>query len=91
MSGATGERLAAAGVLAALVDGEGRMVAANGLFTERALASPTAQKTAPLFADLIETSTEGAVRLLAEGPDGRPLRLVSIPLDPAARPAPRPC
>jgi len=84
VSGATGERLSAAGVLAALVDGKGRLVAANGLFTERALASPAAHKEAPLLADLIETSAEGAVRLLAEGPEGPPLRLVSIPLEPAA-------
>jgi two-component system cell cycle sensor histidine kinase/response regulator CckA len=82
VSGAIGERLAAAGVLAALMDGEGRLAAANGLFTERALANPVAPNQVPLFADLIETSAEGAVRLLAEGPEGRPLRLVSIPLEP---------
>jgi two-component system cell cycle sensor histidine kinase/response regulator CckA len=83
VSGATGERLTAAGVLAALIDGEGRLVAANGLFTERALAGLEAYKEAPLFAELIETSAEGAVRLLAEGQEGRPLRLVSIPLEPS--------
>ena len=83
VSGATGERLAAAGVLAALVDGNGRLVAANGLFTERALAGPVAQSEVPPFSDLIETSAEGAVRLMAEGPEGRPLRMVTIPLEPA--------
>jgi two-component system cell cycle sensor histidine kinase/response regulator CckA len=83
VSGATGERLAAAGVLAALIDGEGRLVAANGLFTERALEGLEAHKEVPLFAELIETSAEGAVRLLAEGQEGRPLRLVSVPLEPA--------
>ena len=84
VSGATGERLAAAGVLAVLVDGKGRLVAANGLFTERALSATAVQGKAPLFSDLVETSAEGAVRLLAEGPDGRPLRMVSIPLEPGA-------
>jgi two-component system cell cycle sensor histidine kinase/response regulator CckA len=83
VSGLTGERLAAAGVLAALVDGDGRLVAANGLFTERALADPMGLSEAPQFTDLIETSAEGAVRLVAEGPEGRSLRLISIPLEPA--------
>ncbi len=83
VSGATGERLAAAGVLAALVDGNGRLIAANGLFTERALAGPLSSNEVPSFPDVVETSSEGAVRLVAEGPEGRPLRLVSIPLEPA--------
>ena len=84
VSGATGEHLGAAGVMAVLVDGAGRLVAANGLFAERALASTSTQGKAPLFSDLIETSAEGAVRLLTEGSDGRPLRLISIPLDPSS-------
>jgi two-component system cell cycle sensor histidine kinase/response regulator CckA len=83
VSGATGERLAAAGVLAALVDGNGRLIAANGLFTDRALAGPLLPNEIPSFPDVVETSSEGAVRLVAEGPEGRPLRLVSIPLEPA--------
>ena len=82
LSGATGERLAAAGVMAVLVDAKGRMLAANTLFGERALGGNAPQGKAPLFADLIETSTEGAVRLLTEGSDGRPLRMISIPLEP---------
>jgi len=84
VSGATGERLAAAGVMAVLVDGKGRLLAANGLFGERALSGSAIQGKAPLFADLIETSAEGAVRLLTEGSDGRPLRMISIPLEPGA-------
>jgi two-component system, cell cycle sensor histidine kinase and response regulator CckA len=84
VSGATGERLAAAGVMAVLVDGKGRLVAANGLFSERALAGAAAPAKPPLFADLVETSAEGAVRLLTEGSDGRPLRMISVPLDGAS-------
>jgi two-component system cell cycle sensor histidine kinase/response regulator CckA len=88
VSGATGERLGAAGVLAALVDKDGRLMAANGLFTERALGGLANAEQGPKFDDLIETSTEGALRLVAEGPDGRPLRLVTIPLDPAGEGGP---
>ncbi|MCA1653308.1 MAG: hypothetical protein LC656_03765, partial [Sphingomonadales bacterium] len=40
IAGETGERLAEAGVLAALVDGEGRLRAANKLFANRALIDP---------------------------------------------------
>src|SRR5687767_5314845 len=82
VSGATGERLAAAGVLAALVDGKGRLVAANGLFTERALPGRVASAEVPRLAELIETSAEGAVRLIAEGPDARPLRMINISIEP---------
>jgi two-component system cell cycle sensor histidine kinase/response regulator CckA len=81
VSGATGERLAAAGVMAVLIDAKGRLVATNGLFSERALSANSSKGKAPLFSDLIETSTEGAVRLLTEGSDGRPLRMISIPLE----------
>jgi two-component system, cell cycle sensor histidine kinase and response regulator CckA len=84
VSGNTGERLSAAGVMAVLVDGKGRLLAANGLFSERALSSTMVQGKAPLFADLIETSAEGAVRLLTEGSDGRPLRMISVPLEPGS-------
>jgi two-component system cell cycle sensor histidine kinase/response regulator CckA len=84
VSGATGERLTAAGVMAALVDKDGQLVAANGLFTERALGNLGAKERVPAFADLVETSAEGPVRLVAEGPDARPIRLISIPVDPAA-------
>jgi len=83
VSGTTGERLSAAGILAVLVDGEGRLVAANGLFSERAFSTPAVADKPPMFSELIETSDEGALRLVAEGPDAQPLRLVSIPLDPA--------
>jgi two-component system cell cycle sensor histidine kinase/response regulator CckA len=84
ISGPAGEQLAAAGVMAVLVDGKGRLVAANGLFSDRALAGTALQGKPPIFADLIETSGEGAVRLLTEGSDGRPLRLVSVPLEPGS-------
>ena len=84
MSGAMGERLANSDVLGVLIDSEGRLAAANRLFTDRAFAGKIPTDRPPLFADLIETSEEGALRLLAEGPDARPLRLVSVPIDPVS-------
>ncbi|HEY0627840.1 MAG TPA: response regulator [Sphingomicrobium sp.] len=81
VAGPTGERLAAAGVMAALVDAEGRLVAANAPFSDRAIGGSVSAKQPPLFGELVEPHSEGSVRLLAEGPEARPLRLVSIPID----------
>ena len=81
IAGQTGERLAAAGVLAVLVDAEGRLVAANAPFSERALGGSVSAKRPPLFAELVEGSGEGSVKLLAEGQDARPLRIVTVPIE----------
>jgi two-component system, cell cycle sensor histidine kinase and response regulator CckA len=81
IAGQTGERLAAAGVMAVLVDADGRLVAANAPFSDRALEGTVSTKRPPLFADLIEATAEGSVRLVAEGAESRPLRIVSVPID----------
>ncbi|HEU0310773.1 MAG TPA: response regulator, partial [Sphingomicrobium sp.] len=81
IAGQTGGRLAAAGVLAVLVDGDGRLVAANSLFSDRALGGAVSAKRPPRFAELVEPAGDSSVRLTAEGPDARPMRLVTIPVD----------
>jgi two-component system cell cycle sensor histidine kinase/response regulator CckA len=81
IAGQTGERLAVAGVLAVLVDGDGRLVAANAPFSERALGGTASAKRPPLFAELVETDDGGSVKLIAEGPDARPMRVVSVPIE----------
>jgi len=81
MSGITGERLSSAGVLAVVVDGEGRLAAANGLFTARAFTTPVVAEKPPLFVDLVESTEEGALRLVAEEPEAGPLRLVTVPFE----------
>jgi two-component system cell cycle sensor histidine kinase/response regulator CckA len=80
LSGATGERLGAAGILAALVDGDGVLIAGNRLFRERALgdAKPGAER----FTNLVDISDDGHVRLTAEGESAPPMRLVHVPVDP---------
>ncbi|HVF37453.1 MAG TPA: response regulator [Sphingomicrobium sp.] len=82
ISGPMGHRLASAGVLAAVVNNDGRLVAANAALTARAFAEQPDSDGAPLLSNLIETSVEGAVRLVAEGPEAPLLRLVTIPLEP---------
>ena len=82
IAGGIGERLASAGVLAALIDGDGRLLAANKPFADRALGGAPATDQPPHFTDLIETATEGQLRLIAEGEGARSLRGVHVPLDP---------
>ncbi len=82
VAGVTGERLASAGVLAALVDNEGRLLAANKPFADRALGNGPQDDQPLLLADLIATDQEGTVRLLTEGDAAPLLRAVHVPLDP---------
>ena len=81
IAGATGEQLASAGVLAALIDDEGQLVAVNRPFADRALAGAPAPGQAVQFGRLVESSPDGTLRLVAEGADARPLRAVHVPLD----------
>jgi two-component system cell cycle sensor histidine kinase/response regulator CckA len=79
LSGSTGEKLGAAGILAALVDEEGLIIAANRPFAERALDGKSKGER---FANLVEMGEDGQVRLVSEGEAGRAMRLVHVPVDP---------
>ena len=81
LSGATGERLASAGVLAALVGDDGKVIAANRLFAERAL-TPGDEAAGHRFGDLVEVGDDGHVHLATEGEQARSLRMVHVPVDP---------
>ncbi len=81
VAGTSGERLAAAGVLAALIDGDGRLLAANKLFADRALGGAPTLDQPPRFTDLIENMGDGQLRLVAEGEGARALRCVHVPID----------
>ena len=83
ISGETGERLSRAGVMAALVDGEGRLLASNKLFADRAVPAGEAGDRAR-FADLVQAGENGEFRLPNEGEGGLALRAVHVPVDPAA-------
>nr|WP_221184871.1 response regulator [Sphingomicrobium lutaoense] len=82
LAGRTGESLASAGVLAALVDDEGRVIAANRPFTNRALS--LSEEDRPYFIDLVESSEDGLLLLKAEEGRGGPLKGVHVPVDPAS-------
>ncbi|MFL6847740.1 MAG: two-component system sensor histidine kinase NtrB, partial [Sphingomicrobium sp.] len=81
LTGSTGERLSAAGVLAALVSDDGALIAANRLFLERA-TNGAYDPAGERFARLVEIGDDGHVRLIAEGESARPMRLVHVPVDP---------
>jgi two-component system cell cycle sensor histidine kinase/response regulator CckA len=81
IQGLEGEVLGEAGVLAAVVDEEGVVLAANPLFARRSRLPETAG--ARLDA-LLEGAGEGRVRLAGEGPEGAILRLLHVPAEPAA-------
>ena len=65
ISGVTGERLTRAGVLAALVDGEGRVLAANKLFADRAIGGQN--DDCPRFSELVQVGEDGLFHLPRDG------------------------
>ena len=79
VSGEMGVRLGAAGVMVALADANGRLVAANANFDQRAyVRQPTSP---PLLSDLLRQDDGGHLRLVSEGEGAQPLRAIHVPLD----------
>ena len=77
LSGSMGERLAQGGVLAAVVDEAGIILAANSLFVDRALVAGQAPRGAR-FGDLVEFGEGDEVRLVAEAEPSLTLRAVHV-------------
>ena len=80
LAGGSGARLSAAGVMAAVVDARGKLVAANRAFVDRAL--PNGAAGGESFTDLVQLGEGDEMRLAAEGESGPALRAVHIPADP---------
>ncbi|MCM8730150.1 response regulator [Hephaestia sp. GCM10023244] len=79
IAGPTGDRLAAAGIMVALVSAEGRIRAANRVFRARALGHEEGAVAGRDFARFLITDAQGAVRFEREGLDGTPVRVLQIP------------
>ena len=81
IEGAVGEKLAEAGVLAAVVEADGRILAFNHRFGERALRAPGDRGRS--LDRLIALEDDQQATLIAEGEGGPALRFVFIPVDTA--------
>jgi len=79
VSGLEGELFSHSGVLAAAVDDQGRILAANAAFVER-LGGDRAAVVGRHFGEIAEMR-DNALRLLAEGETAPPMRLVHVPVD----------
>ena len=80
LSGALGDRLASAGLMAALVAPDGRVLAANTVLRARATGSESGAIGGRDFAAFLATDAGGRVRFEREwGGGGNPLRVVQIP------------
>jgi two-component system, cell cycle sensor histidine kinase and response regulator CckA len=89
IAGAWGDRLAEAGVMAALIGGEGRIRAANRALILRALGRLEAPVAGRDFVSLLSSDSKGLVRFANEGLTGGPLRLLQMPLDVSQENGPR--
>ncbi|MEO8455249.1 MAG: response regulator [Sphingomicrobium sp.] len=80
IQGVVGERLATAGVLAAVVDGKGRLLAGNAPFLQRAPHS-NGSGGSERFSDLVEIGDDQQLRFIGEGETASALRVVHVPAD----------
>jgi two-component system cell cycle sensor histidine kinase/response regulator CckA len=74
IAGTTGERLAAAGVMAALIDDDGTLLAANKPFADRAIGAADPVDADLRFTDLVRTVDNGLLHFITEGESTSPLR-----------------
>ncbi|MDB5695622.1 MAG: hybrid sensor histidine kinase/response regulator [Sphingomonas bacterium] len=79
LAGPTGAQLGRNGVMAALIEADGRVRAANPVLAQRALGRSDAELVGRDFAHLLITDSRGLVRFEREGLEGTPLRVVQIP------------
>jgi len=89
IAGDWGDRLGEAGVMIALIGGEGRIRAANRTLIVRALGRVEAPVSGRDFVTLLSSDGKGTIRLASEGPAGGALRLLQLPLDAAQETGPR--
>ena len=79
LGGAIGNRLASAGIMAALLSPEGRIRAANRVFRLRAMGYEEGAVAGRDFARFLITDGQGLVRFEREGISGTPLRVLQVP------------
>lgn len=80
IDGPLGKRMAAAGVMLALLTPQGHIKAANSVFRLRATGQEEGAVLARDFAGFLITDSAGQVRFEREGLGGTPVRLVQLPV-----------
>jgi two-component system cell cycle sensor histidine kinase/response regulator CckA len=79
IGGRHGDRIAAAGIMLALVSPDGRIRAANRVFRARAMGHEEGAIAGGDFARFLVTDSRGLVRFEREGMTGAPVRVLQIP------------
>ncbi|MFC3580667.1 hybrid sensor histidine kinase/response regulator [Sphingomonas hylomeconis] len=79
IAGPTGDRLASAGIMTALIGPDGRIRQANRVLRARAMGHEEGAISGRDFARFLITDTHGQVRFEREGLTGVPLRVLQIP------------
>lgn len=82
--GDIGRRLGEAGIMAAMIAPDGRVLSANAVLRARATGDSAGVIEGRDFTRYLITDSRGLVRFEREGLDGNPLRLVQIPFSDAA-------
>jgi len=80
MGGVVGERLASAGVMSAVVDAKGKLLAGNDPFMRRAFG-PDEPRGSVRFNGLVELGDDKLMRFVAEGELAEPMRAIHLPAD----------
>jgi len=83
IAGEAGDRLGSSGVMAVMIGGEGRVIAANRAFSLRAAGRTDAAIAGRDFVQLLASDRNGLIHFASEGLKGTPLRLVQVPLSDA--------
>jgi two-component system cell cycle sensor histidine kinase/response regulator CckA len=81
IEGKIGDRLGSAGIMAAVVDAKGALLAGNRSFLDRAIGHDQ-ERAAVHFNEIVEIGEDQQMRLSAEGEAASPVRAVHIPADP---------
>ncbi|HWK35318.1 hybrid sensor histidine kinase/response regulator [Sphingomonas sp.] len=79
IAGVNGDRLGAAGIMAALLGPDGRVRAANRVLRARAMGNEDGAIEGRDFARFLITDSAGLVRFEREGLGGNPLRVLQVP------------
>jgi two-component system cell cycle sensor histidine kinase/response regulator CckA len=79
IAGATGDRLGSAGIMAALINPDGRIRAANRVLRARAMGHDEGAIVGRDFARFLITDAQGMARFEREGLTQNPLRVLQIP------------